>query len=183
MGISGLLQALRDVMDPVSAEDLRGQTAAIDAFSWLHKGVYACSAQLCLGEPTTKYIKYIMDKIDMLLAVGVTPLMVFDGDYLPMKGGKEDERAASRKKNLARGLSYLKDGNSRAAHNCFVKAVDVTPEMAFEVIKVGCWRAASGGLIFVRPCVPPTNKELRANEVGHGGNVSERPRTRLRPRD
>mgnify|MGYP000088100889 CR=1 FL=1 len=135
MGISGLLQALRDVMDYVSVEEFRGKTAAIDGYAWLHKGVYACSTELCLGKKTDRYIKYIMDKIDMLLKMGVIPYMVFDGDYLPMKAGKEEERAASRKKNLKRGVEYLKNGNSRAAHNCFVKAVDVTPEMAFEVIK------------------------------------------------
>eukprot|EP00750_Incisomonas_marina_P032217 INCI8962.1.p1 GENE.INCI8962.1~~INCI8962.1.p1 ORF type:complete len:792 (+),score=121.07 INCI8962.1:162-2537(+) len=136
MGISGLLNALRDIMDPVSVESLRGKTAAIDAFSWLHKGVYACSTELCLGQTTNKHVKYVLDKLDMLQALGVKPYMVFDGDYLPMKAGKEDERAASRKKNLEKGLKYLKDGNSKAAHNCFVKAVDVTPEMSFEIIKV-----------------------------------------------
>ena len=59
----------------------------------LHKGVYACCTELCTGVPTNAHIQYCLDRIALLLRNNIRPLMVFDGGYLPSKGGKEDERA------------------------------------------------------------------------------------------
>lgn len=38
------------------------------------------------------FIRYFMERIALLQQNGVEPLVVFDGDYLPMKAGKELER-------------------------------------------------------------------------------------------
>ncbi len=32
----------------------KGTTVAVDAYSWLHKGAYACSRELCEGKYTDK---------------------------------------------------------------------------------------------------------------------------------
>ena len=137
MGIKGLLVGLKDIMEQVHLSEFRGLTAAIDGFSWLHKGVYCCSTDLVLGKPTqryfyynidigwilahiclhniffdlsikptshsqrqfqyltTRYVKYVLDKVRMLKAFDVKPYMVFDGDCLPMKKKTEDKRAKS----------------------------------------------------------------------------------------
>ncbi len=52
MGIPGLLQLLAPVMPPVHVSAFAGKRAAVDAYSWLHKGVYACAQQLVQGNPT-----------------------------------------------------------------------------------------------------------------------------------
>ena len=42
----------------------------------------------------------------------------------------------TRQENKAKGLAFLRAGNRTQALECFQKCVDITPEMALEVIKV-----------------------------------------------
>ena len=42
----------------------------------------------------------------------------------------------TRQENKAKGLAFLRAGNRQQALECFQKCVDITPEMALEVIKV-----------------------------------------------
>lgn len=56
MGITGLLPLLRSVTRRVHIESLAGQAVAIDAYSWLHKGVFLCAHDLFHDRPTNGYI-------------------------------------------------------------------------------------------------------------------------------
>ena len=47
-----------------------------------------------------------------------------------------NQPTSSRKRNMEKGRAYLRVGNRAAAHACFTKAVDVTPQMAYNLIKV-----------------------------------------------
>lgn len=49
MGINGLLQQLKSISKPKHVSAYRGQKVAIDGYSWLHKGAYSCSRELCEG--------------------------------------------------------------------------------------------------------------------------------------
>jgi len=71
----------------------------------------------------------------MLLHFNVKPILVFDGSYLPSKAGQEAQRRKTRQENKAKGLAFLRAGNRQQALECFQKCVDITPEMALEVIK------------------------------------------------
>ncbi|BGP39686.1 hypothetical protein JCM10450v2_003655 [Rhodotorula kratochvilovae] len=82
-----------------------------------------------------EYVNYAMHRARMLKHFGVTPLLVFDGGLLPSKMGTEDAREAKRSDALARGRAFLAEGKGAQARDCFVKAVDVTPAMAFQLIK------------------------------------------------
>ena len=42
----------------------------------------------------------------------------------------------ARQENKAKGLAFLRAGNRQQALECFQKCVDISPEMALEVIKV-----------------------------------------------
>ena len=44
----------------------------------------------------------------------------------------------SRKENLERALEHERVGNKTAAFECYQKAVDITPAIAFRLIKVLC---------------------------------------------
>ncbi|XP_020681414.1 exonuclease 1 [Dendrobium catenatum] len=136
MGIQGLLPQLRSIMQPIHVQDLRGQTVAVDTYSWLHKGAIYCSLQLCKGIPTTKHINYCMHRVKLLQHHGVKPILVFDGGFLPMKIDQETKRARKRKENLERAMEHEAAGNSVAAFDCYQKAVDISPSIAFELIKV-----------------------------------------------
>lgn len=52
MGISGLLPFVKEASTPVNLKDLRGRTAAIDSYCWLHKGVFGCAEKLVKGIET-----------------------------------------------------------------------------------------------------------------------------------
>ncbi|KAI5776872.1 putative exonuclease [Geopyxis carbonaria] len=134
MGISGLLPLLKSIQRPAHIREWAGQTVGIDTYGWLHKGAISCAVDLALNNPTTKYVDYVMNKVRMLKHFGVTPYMIFDGDYLPSKAGTEADRARRRAASRMAGLEMLKLGRSGMAHLELQKAVDITPEMARHVI-------------------------------------------------
>ncbi|XXG77184.1 hypothetical protein AAC387_Pa08g1384 [Persea americana] len=136
MGIQGLLPLLKSIMVPMNIEELRGCSAAVDTYSWLHKGALSCSKDLCKGLPTTRHIDYCMHRVNLLRHHGVKPILVFDGGLLPMKCDQENRRWRARKENLERALEHESAGNSAAAYECYQKAVDITPSIALELILV-----------------------------------------------
>lgn len=54
MGINGLLPVLKSIAKPSHIRCYNGQKVAVDGYSWLHKGVYCCSKELCEGQWTDK---------------------------------------------------------------------------------------------------------------------------------
>ncbi|KAK1781518.1 hypothetical protein QBC45DRAFT_59143 [Copromyces sp. CBS 386.78] len=134
MGIQGLLPLLKSIHRPAELRKYAGETLGIDGYGWLHRGAIACAIDLAQGKPTRKYVDYAMHRVKMFKHFGVTPYVVFDGDYLPSKAKteqcREDRREASRKT----GLELLKAGKPSQAHVELQRAIDVTPEMARHLI-------------------------------------------------
>lgn len=135
MGISGLLPLLKSIHKPCSLKKFSGQTLGVDAYGWLHRGTVPCAIDLALGKPTTKYVDFVMHRVRMLIHFGITPYLVFDGDYLPSKAGTERDRAAKRAEAKDKGLELLKLGKTALSHQELQKAVDVTPEMAASLMQ------------------------------------------------
>ncbi|EGZ26351.1 hypothetical protein PHYSODRAFT_540882, partial [Phytophthora sojae] len=135
MGISGLLPVLKSITETKSIEQYRGRTLAIDGYCWLHRAIYSCSQEICLGQETDKYVTYFMDRITTLLHNGVTPYVVFDGGPLPMKKGTEEERRKARQKNRELGVQHYNNKRFSEARRCFIRAADVSPYMAHRVIQ------------------------------------------------
>lgn len=52
MGITGLLQFIKDAAEPINVKKYKGQTVAVDTYCWLHKGAFSCAEKLAKGEPT-----------------------------------------------------------------------------------------------------------------------------------
>lgn len=75
-----------------------------------------------------------MHRIRMLIHFGVIPYMVFDGDYLPSKAATEVERAKRREESKQKGLELYRLKKQSQAHLELQKAVDVTPQMALQLI-------------------------------------------------
>lgn len=59
MGISGLLPLLKSIHKNKHLSEFSGKTIAVDAYVWLHKGVYACAPEVATGKKTTKYVSPI----------------------------------------------------------------------------------------------------------------------------
>ncbi|KAG7095376.1 hypothetical protein E1B28_006133 [Marasmius oreades] len=135
MGISGLLLALKSIQVTKHLSEFSGQTIAVDAYVWLHKAVYSCATELATGQATCKYVNYAMERVRILRHHGIEPYIVFDGGPLQAKRGTESERKKKREDNIAKGHMFAAQGNHSAARECYTKAVDVTPQMAFQLIK------------------------------------------------
>ncbi|KAK7901729.1 hypothetical protein WMY93_018498 [Mugilogobius chulae] len=136
MGISGLLQFLKDASEPVNVKKYKGQTVAVDTYCWLHKGAFSCAEKLAKGEPTEQYVWFCMKFVDMLLNFGVKPILVFDGRNLPSKREVEKSRRERRELNLQKGRQLLREGKVSEARDCFNRCVNITPAMAHNLIKV-----------------------------------------------
>lgn len=54
-GISGLLPQLKSITKRVHLSEHAGARAAVDAYSLLHKGSYACARELVEDIPTTRW--------------------------------------------------------------------------------------------------------------------------------
>ncbi|KAL0318852.1 UNVERIFIED_CONTAM: Exonuclease 1 [Sesamum angustifolium] len=95
MGINNLLKFMKPYVEPVHIKKYAGRRVGIDAYSWLHKGAYSCSMELCLdseGDKKYQFLKRRKANRDMAMeklndgdantaselfqrAVSVTPLM------------------------------------------------------------------------------------------------------------
>ncbi|KAE9967887.1 hypothetical protein EG328_007924 [Venturia inaequalis] len=135
MGIQGLLPLLKSIHKPCSLKQFSGQTIGVDAYGWLHRGTITCAMELAMDKPTTKFVDFAMSRVRMLKHFGITPYLVFDGDYLPSKSKTEKERSARRRESRAQGLQLLELGKAAQAHQELQKAVDVTPELAGQLIE------------------------------------------------
>ncbi|KAK4157688.1 hypothetical protein C8A00DRAFT_39968 [Chaetomidium leptoderma] len=135
MGISGLLPLLKSIHRPTELKKYAGETFGIDGYGWLHRGAVACAIELAQGKPTRKYVDFAMNRVRMFKYFGVTPYLVFDGDFLPSKAKTEDSRAKRREESKKIGLELLRAGKPAQAHSELQKAIDVTPEMARHLIE------------------------------------------------
>ena len=75
-----------------------------------------------------------MHRVRMLIHFGVIPYIVFDGDHLPSKAATEAERAKGREESKKTGLELYRLQKWTQAHRELQKAVDVTPEMALQLM-------------------------------------------------
>ncbi|CEG81170.1 hypothetical protein RMATCC62417_15398 [Rhizopus microsporus] len=136
MGISGLLPLLGPITKPIHIQEYTGKVVAIDGHCWLHKGSFSCALELALNKPTTKYISHFMNLINMLRFYKVIPLVVFDGQPLPMKQETNNKRAQKRKEAYKTGLKLISDNKMKEALPYFQQSTSITQDMIQQVIKV-----------------------------------------------
>ncbi|CAM9157672.1 unnamed protein product [Ectocarpus sp. 6 AP-2014] len=135
MGITGLLPFLKSVTYPTHISEYRGLKAGVDAYCWLHRGAFSCGMELCTGVATDKYVAFCMKRVNLLLHHGIQPVMVFDGASLPIKRSINLERRRQRESARSKGEAALAAGEAGAAAQHFSKAVGVTHDMAFLLMK------------------------------------------------
>ena len=88
MGIDGLLQLLKPLVQQEHLSSFSGLTVGIDAFPWLYKGCYMHAVTFDLEEGqefTQSCSNYLLQMLDLLSTYSITPYFVFDGRSLPMK--------------------------------------------------------------------------------------------------
>jgi exonuclease 1 len=77
-----------------------------------------------------------MNRVRMLRHFGVTPYMVFDGDFLPSKAATEESRETKRNEKKRAAMELLRAGKPAQATQEFQKCIDITPEMASALIQL-----------------------------------------------
>ncbi|PHH76298.1 hypothetical protein CDD82_4060 [Ophiocordyceps australis] len=135
MGVSGLLPLVKSIQRPTHVKQFSGKTLGVDAYGWLHRAAYSCASELGQGKPTNKHVQVAMSRVLMLCHYGVKPYMVFDGDFLPSKAETEKARAKHRREKKKLAMELLKAGKQSQATHEFQKCIDVTPEMALDLIE------------------------------------------------
>jgi exonuclease-1 len=78
-----------------------------------------------------------MHRVRLLRHHKIQPYIVFDGGPLPAKRGTEVERRKRREENLKQARVLEAKGKQSQARDFYVKCVDITPQMAYQVIKAG----------------------------------------------
>lgn len=93
-----MLIVIHDCTSPIIfyGSELANERVGVDSYVWLHRGAYACAAELCQGKPTRKYVDYFLYRVQLLLQHDIKVLLVFDGAPLPAKRKTEEERKARR---------------------------------------------------------------------------------------
>ncbi|MCD7446660.1 hypothetical protein HAX54_014431 [Datura stramonium] len=120
MGIKDLLRFMKPYVEPAHIKKYAGKRVGIDAYSWLHKGAYSCSMELCLnsdGDKKLQYLNYFMHRINMLRHYKITPV--------------------EKETNRDQAMLKLKEGKCCfGAIELFQRAVTVTPSMAHQLIQI-----------------------------------------------
>ncbi|CAK9800609.1 Exonuclease 1 [Anthophora plagiata] len=135
MGITGLLPFLEKSSKRTKINEFAGGTVAIDTYCWLHKGAFCCADKLSMGQSTDAYVHYCMKFIHMLLSYKIKPILVFDGKHLPAKAQTEAKRREARQTNRRKAIELMRMGQHAEGRNLLRRSIDVTHEMALELIK------------------------------------------------
>mmetsp|Transcript_100153 Transcript_100153/g.283586 ORF Transcript_100153/g.283586 Transcript_100153/m.283586 type:complete len:765 (+) Transcript_100153:49-2343(+) len=107
MGIQGLLPFLRSYVQRANIKEYKGKTVGVDAMCWMHKGAFACSKELVLGQDTDKFIYFFIKHCEIMRCAEVKPVIVFDGAKLPAKAKEERHRKDVREKARSEALELL----------------------------------------------------------------------------
>lgn len=184
MGVKGLLPCLQPITRFVALERYRGLTVAVDAMSWLHKGVFACDVKalaksqrglLSSDKPTLsstasssidmKCVNFTMKKAETLRSnFGIEVVLVIDGDSLPGKKEENELRRAERHEAFQKALAAEQAGDSRAARRFYAQSCSVTHKIKYELIKA-CKQA---GIAFL---VAPYEADAQMARMAHTGMV------------
>lgn len=135
MGIQGLIPLLEKSWRSVNVSEFSGCTVAIDAYCWLHRGVYTCAEKLARGEDSQAYVYYCMRFVSMLLDQNIKPILVFDGQRLPAKADTESKRQKQREENRKKAAELMRLDKGKQASSLLRRSIDVTHKMALNLIK------------------------------------------------
>lgn len=135
MGITGLIGLVDNASTFVNITQLSGSVCVIDGFGWLHKACYGCGEQLYSGHHTDQYVYYCLKKTQLFIDAGIKPIVVFDGQRLPAKELTHNLRKSMRHNTRQKIELLLSDGQEAKAKELMRNCVEVTPEMARNLMK------------------------------------------------
>lgn len=123
------------ISEPKHVQEFARSRVGVDAYGWLHRGIFSCASKICRGIDTKAYVDYCMHRVRMLIHFHITPVLVFDGAELPMKAETHADRRARREDAYAKAEAAYAAGDFRKAEEWYQRACPVTSEMARQVIR------------------------------------------------
>lgn len=136
MGIKGLLPILKKVLKRTHVSRYSNTRIGIDGHSWIHRVIPHIAAELYYSSPTQKHLDLFMSKLSGLLGYGITPILVFDGDFLESKRKTVEERRLQREKCRAEVELHLRRNDAPRARELMKRCVSVTPEILHSILRV-----------------------------------------------
>ena len=110
-----------------------GKTIGIDGYCWLHKSLYAGNKDIVLNDKSYSYIYYLKNKVKLLVNAGIIPILIFDGNKIPIKGKEEIIREYKRSELRNKGIDMLEYDKNKAM-DILIQSIDVTPEMVHRFV-------------------------------------------------
>lgn len=111
----------------------KNKRVAIDAYSWIHKGIYTSAEAVFLSNDITGIYRFFYSKVIELLRHNITITFVFDGDNLLLKKSTEKQREVKRKLAAERLREPANTRDPAALNRLYCQSIDVTPEMAYAI--------------------------------------------------
>ena len=136
MGIQGLLKVFSSVQTDKHLNDYKNQTIAVDTYCWIHKAIYLTAQALMTNSDPSSFIPIVLSYIESLLTYRIKPIMIFDGGKLLSKAGEETCRENTRYLKQMKALELLNSGDCEAAYKKYAESVDVSPDLAYLLLKV-----------------------------------------------
>jgi exonuclease-1 len=135
MGIENLLKVLSSIQITKNISDYKDKRIAIDSYCLLHKSVFY-NTDIIENPDSDKFLIYLHRRVKLLTDNGIIPIMVFDGDRLPMKKTEEEDRLKRRTEVMRQAKELLSRGQIDLARQKMFEGFDVNPRMAYKFIKV-----------------------------------------------
>lgn len=136
MGISGLLQFLKEYRVKTNISDFKGQTVAVDGSCWIHQSAYHAEFEEGVESSTQKILNFISKKIRMLQEYKITPIIVFDGSSIPVKKRIQEERAKYRNQCKEKVAALMKESRHEEANRKFAESFTITQYLVQRIIKL-----------------------------------------------
>jgi exonuclease-1 len=134
MGIGDLLVILRHLFKEKQLSDFKDKRIGIDGYCWLHKAVYCDNMDLAFNENSTGFIYFIKNKLNKMIKAGCIPVMIFDGDKLPIKNAEESEREYKRDIKRKEAYKLLEENRVEEAKLKMTTSIDINHEMVLKMV-------------------------------------------------
>ena len=135
MGIQNLLPVCSSITERKPLSTFAGKKVAIDGFVWLHRAAYTCADELAINPSTISILPFLQKRLQVVLNAGITPIIVFDGHFLPSKSLTNQKRREKRHENLLKAHEFTQLGQYDFAHQYYLKAIEILPETVHTWIK------------------------------------------------
>ncbi|EGD82731.1 hypothetical protein PTSG_03380 [Salpingoeca rosetta] len=129
MGVPGLINLVRPVVQTVNLERFTGQRVAIDISSFAYKGCYSRSLELLRNAEDLRPYRFVFKRLALLTTAGITPVVVFDGAPLAAKAEENARRQRQRKAAREEALKLRKQGKVHEARKASRRALHVSRDM------------------------------------------------------